>query len=128
MNPKEASDTSAKTFQKATTAGQLSSQKPAPRGQKPQVDSSFDGKLPIEWVHVPKAGGSFLNTLIHIPGACPGLPPDLYVSEKSMGGGPFDIHANFRDRYQPEQACNASVWDAAFGRYDHEGIESSPIG
>merc|ERR1740129_445460 len=38
------------------------------------VDPSVQAVSPIEWVHVEKAGTSFLNTLMHIPGSCPGLP------------------------------------------------------
>lgn len=81
------------------------------------VDSSFDGKLPIEWVHVGKAGSSFINTLAHIRGACPGLPEDRLVVDDSH----WDIlGALYR--------CNSSVLDTARMRTHHPGIESFPPG
>lgn len=41
--------------------------------------------LPIHWLHVPKCGSSFLNTLVHLPGVCPSLPEDILISEETMG-------------------------------------------
>mmetsp|Transcript_111449 Transcript_111449/g.249095 ORF Transcript_111449/g.249095 Transcript_111449/m.249095 type:complete len:286 (+) Transcript_111449:62-919(+) len=93
------------------------------RRQSPQVDSSLQGALPIEWVHVPKAGSSFLNTLIHIPGVCPALPTDLYVSQETMG---FHCMPYFEAHYVPFISCNTSAWDPH--RLGHPGIEKLPPG
>ncbi|CAE7324049.1 unnamed protein product [Symbiodinium natans] len=40
---------------------------------------------PMTWVHFPKAGSSFVNTLIHMPGFCPVLAPTFSVNEESLG-------------------------------------------
>lgn len=96
------------------------------RHQSLQVDSSFQGLLPIEWVHVPKAGSSFLNTLIHIPGACPGLPTDLFVSSDIFGDDL--MNEKFVSTYHPLQNCNSSVLDVNDGRILHYGIELLPEG
>jgi len=48
--------------------------------------------LPIAWVHVPKCGAVILNTAMHLPGVCPGLPRDLMLCS----------HAN--------PSCEASKW------------------
>jgi len=40
--------------------------------------------FPIEWVHVPKCGTSFINTMIHAPGACPGIPDNWTTEEMSL--------------------------------------------
>jgi len=66
-----------------------------------QTDPSFDGLLPIKWVHVPKAGSSFLQNLLHIPGACPGLPADLEVPS-------LNINTRILD---PSWKCNTSILD-----------------
>lgn len=34
---------------------------------------------PLVWLHVSKCGSSFINTLIHQPGLCPGLPDSVVV-------------------------------------------------
>mmetsp|Transcript_8616 Transcript_8616/g.9762 ORF Transcript_8616/g.9762 Transcript_8616/m.9762 type:complete len:334 (-) Transcript_8616:114-1115(-) len=60
----------------------------------PLVDQAFSGALPIEFIHLPKAGSSFLNTLTHVPGACPGMPTVLNGLE---------------DERIPK--CNQWVWD-----------------
>eukprot|EP00931_Biecheleriopsis_adriatica_P079634 TRINITY_DN53019_c0_g1_i1.p1 TRINITY_DN53019_c0_g1~~TRINITY_DN53019_c0_g1_i1.p1 ORF type:complete len:305 (+),score=22.51 TRINITY_DN53019_c0_g1_i1:74-988(+) len=95
----------------------------------PQIHESFHGKLPIEWVHVPKAGQSFLNTLIHIPGVCPGLPEDLIISVESTGGYPRGgglprLAKRFEEMYKPALTCNRSTWDLR--RIRHEGINAVP--
>lgn len=35
-------------------------------------------KAPIVWVHTPKTGTSFLNTLLHHKGLCPAMPEDAW--------------------------------------------------
>ena len=39
---------------------------------------------PISWIHFPKAGSSFINAIIHLPGVCPSManaswPSWLYI-------------------------------------------------
>mmetsp|Transcript_4465 Transcript_4465/g.10411 ORF Transcript_4465/g.10411 Transcript_4465/m.10411 type:complete len:339 (+) Transcript_4465:55-1071(+) len=41
--------------------------------------------LPVTWVHFPKAGSSFINVLIHMPGFCPTAAPELSVDEEHFG-------------------------------------------
>mmetsp|Transcript_64728 Transcript_64728/g.145430 ORF Transcript_64728/g.145430 Transcript_64728/m.145430 type:complete len:306 (+) Transcript_64728:81-998(+) len=91
--------------------------------QSPGVDPSFQGALPIEWVHVPKAGSSFVNTLIHVPGICPGLPEDLVVSEENFGHNQL---SKFNYYYKPAENCNRSAFDTS--RLEHPGIEAVPEG
>merc|ERR1719284_879526 len=85
--------------------------------RRSQVDPSLQAVMPIEWVHVPKTGTSFLNTLIHIPGACPGLPADFDVSS-------FEDRDQFLGAYDLNSLCNTSVWDP--NRIVHEPIELVP--
>lgn len=50
-----------------------------PRGQRLQ------SVLPIAWVHVPKCGSSFGNTLIDMPGMCPNIPKSEYINKEEYG-------------------------------------------
>ncbi|CAE7343617.1 Pol [Symbiodinium pilosum] len=52
----------------------------------------FDGSqqqlgrtVPMTWIHFPKAGSSFVNVLIHMPGFCPAAGPELSVDEDHFG-------------------------------------------
>jgi len=77
------------------------------------VGASFTGLLPIEWIHIPKTGTSFLNTLKEVPGACPCCPADM--------GKRYDL---FR-----LGCCNASVFDTEFFEDSvHPAIEDLPGG
>jgi len=79
----------------------------------PEVDSAFDGVLPILWLHVPKTGTSFLQTLASTPGACPNFIPDLRREYSILYDG----------------KCNNSVFDTEyFARSVHPGIEDLPGG
>lgn len=82
------------------------------RSRSPDIDPSFEGKLPIEWVHVPKTGSSFLNTLLRIEGACPNLPNGLGQALERLT--------------IPPSWCNASVLDTDFSRTQHGGIDFRP--
>jgi len=37
---------------------------------------------PMFWLHIPKCGTSFYNTLVHLPGNCPGWPVNLSVGDE----------------------------------------------
>lgn len=80
-----------------------------------QLDPSIQAVAPIEWVHVPKAGCSFMNTLMHIPGICPGMP------EGSVVRNEVDFNLIF-------EKCNTSLWNTNFWRLKHTGIENLPEG
>jgi len=74
----------------------------------PQVDPSFNGKMPIEFVHVPKCGSSFLSTLIHIKGACENLP-------KNEDEITVTITTSFL--VPPSWKCNTSVLGIDIGTF-----------
>jgi len=86
--------------------------------QSSEIDPSFNGALPIEWVHVPKTGSSFLQTLLHIQGVCPGLPLDFEIPKQMIESYAID----------PEWKCSASAIDLRYGRKQHAGIEALPEG
>lgn len=96
---------------------------PIRREQQPDIDPSLQAVMPIEFVHVPKCGTSFLNTLIHLPGACPALPENLELNEETMGE--MILH-NFFQRYRPDLVCNSSVLD--YQTDAHLGVEAFPGG
>lgn len=61
---------------------------------------------PLFWLHVPKCGTSFINTLIHQPNVCPGLPDDMLVE----GDNPMQsFEAEYPDL---EPACPGSFYNA----------------
>jgi len=92
---------------------------PSRREQPPDVDPSLQAVMPIEFVHVPKCGTSFLNTLIHLPGACAGLPENVQVSEEMMGKLAME---NFFNLYRPDLNCNSSMLD--YKQQHHLGVEA----
>merc|ERR1712187_197094 len=57
---------------------------------------------PIHWLHVPKSGSSLINALIHIPGACPGIPSDLDVNAETFGES---LLSHFQNTYPPVLYC-----------------------
>jgi len=74
---------------------------------------SFDGLLPIQWIHVPKTGTSFVNTLASIPGARPPFHPASLADYSILYDG----------------KCNDSVFDTKFFAHSvHPGIEDLPGG
>uniref|UniRef100_A0A7S2JEE5 Sulfotransferase domain-containing protein n=1 Tax=Alexandrium andersonii TaxID=327968 RepID=A0A7S2JEE5_9DINO len=80
---------------------------------------AFHGKLPIELMHTPKcAGSSFLNVLMHLPGACANLTSD-----------PMRVGKIMRDMKVPvEWQCNLLVVDLTWPRMQHSGLEFYPPG
>eukprot|EP00927_Polykrikos_kofoidii_P084146 TRINITY_DN8795_c0_g1_i1.p1 TRINITY_DN8795_c0_g1~~TRINITY_DN8795_c0_g1_i1.p1 ORF type:complete len:384 (+),score=46.74 TRINITY_DN8795_c0_g1_i1:56-1153(+) len=43
----------------------------------------LDVARPLKWLHIPKCGTSFVNTLVHHKGICPGLDPNmLFVNDR----------------------------------------------
>jgi len=92
---------------------------PIRKEQQPDIDPSLQAVMPIEFVHVPKCGTSFLNTLIHLPGACPAYPENVQLNEKTMGDRVMD---NFFHRYRPDLVCNSSILD--YREHAHIGVEA----
>jgi len=84
----------------------------------PDLEHSFEGKVPIEWVHVPKSGTSFALTLLTIPGVCANLPQDLEVVNSAINT--FSV--------PPSWGCDTSIVDTERGRMGHWGIELLPQG
>ena len=44
------------------------------------------------WLHIPKCGTSFYNTVTHLPGMCPDLPVNLSMGDESVWGKCFETH------------------------------------
>jgi hypothetical protein len=102
-------------------------EQPAWQLSEQTIDPSLSGVTPIEWIHVPKAGSSFINTLIHIPGVCPGLPQDLRVSEERYGVTCNVLdHFYYYDNFTTK--CNAKAIDLLEARLRHGDIETYPPG
>lgn len=47
---------------------------------------------PMFWLHIPKCGTSFYNTVTHLPGMCPDLPVNLSMGDESVWGKCFETH------------------------------------
>mmetsp|Transcript_44281 Transcript_44281/g.99146 ORF Transcript_44281/g.99146 Transcript_44281/m.99146 type:complete len:329 (-) Transcript_44281:42-1028(-) len=46
----------------------------------------LEDALPMTWVHIPKCGSSFLNTLVHMKDFCPGIQVNTPVDQDTFGG------------------------------------------
>lgn len=51
-----------------------------------EVKPALKHALPLGWIHIPKAGSSIANALIHTPGMCPGLPSGIVVNQSRFPG------------------------------------------
>jgi hypothetical protein len=72
----------------------------------------------MEWFHVPKCGSTLINSLIQLPGICPGIPEAEHVEE----GGDLTI---FHTTYQMEDACpGAFNEEGHLCLGDHSGVGS----
>mmetsp|Transcript_63035 Transcript_63035/g.138658 ORF Transcript_63035/g.138658 Transcript_63035/m.138658 type:complete len:301 (-) Transcript_63035:4-906(-) len=96
------------------------------RHQPVQIDPLLQAVMPIEWVHVIKAGSSFVNTLINIPGVCPGIDEDLAVTYKLFGGDRHHVLEHFMEQYNPSANCNAAALDTDPQRLLHGSIDYRP--
>jgi len=84
-----------------------------------QNDSPLSDKFPIEWVHVPKTGSSFLKTLVLIPGVCQNVPEDI-------GEGYFNTASLMTVVLEEQWKCNTSRLDTSLARLQHGGIDFKP--
>mmetsp|Transcript_402 Transcript_402/g.1124 ORF Transcript_402/g.1124 Transcript_402/m.1124 type:complete len:363 (-) Transcript_402:132-1220(-) len=67
----------------------------------PELEKIF----PIGWMHCPKCGTSFLNTLIHLPGVCPGVEDDLIVDYDHFPGASWRFTNLFNEQYNVPRSC-----------------------
>ncbi|CAE7912678.1 unnamed protein product [Symbiodinium sp. KB8] len=47
---------------------------------------SLEEAQPLDWIHFPKTGSSFVNAIVHLNGACPSLA-NLALNEDTVGSG-----------------------------------------
>lgn len=91
------------------------------KGDGSRASRALEAVMPILWVHVPKTGSSFLNTLINLPGACPGLPEDTWISSKTFG--PRFLQ-NFTEHHGGFAGINKACPGISMrrGMFGHQGI------
>lgn len=68
------------------------------------------------WLHVPKCGSAFLNTLYHNPTLCPYVPDNAWLADKSTG----QLVDFYRD-YPPDTYCPGS-WSAVVPPNDYHPV------
>jgi hypothetical protein len=68
---------------------------------------------PIAWIHIPKAGTSFVNTLIHHPGVCAHMPEDEYVT---------DNQHDFWEKHPKSTYCPGGFSDTYHSPPGHHGM------
>jgi len=73
--------------------------------------------FPIEWLHVPKCGTSFIHTLLHFPGACPGIPENWTTEEMAL------IHPPGKYMGEDDLFCGNGI---DIDRIKHPGVEIVP--
>jgi len=83
------------------------------------AEDRLESVKPLAWVHVPKCGSGIINTLVHLPGICPGVPPYLKVNERTMSRS---FIATFLSMYPLATACPGGFFQPHWGT--HEGINS----
>ncbi|OLQ00578.1 hypothetical protein AK812_SmicGene16759 [Symbiodinium microadriaticum] len=67
-------------------------------------ERSLKEAQPLEWVHFPKTGSSFVNTIAHLAGTCPSLGKHA-INEDTVGGGACWLSRWFEERCPQE--CHA---------------------
>lgn len=75
-----------------------------------------DKRLPLYWLHIPKTGTSFINSIIRVPQVCPGLPKNLTVTQERFGRRLLD---GLSQAYNVPEACPGL--DDGF-RGGHQGL------
>ena len=56
-----------------------------PHPKQAQHRSTPRKASPMFWLHIPKCGTSFYNTVLHMPGACPGLGANVSIDDEQFG-------------------------------------------
>lgn len=64
---------------------------------------------PVAWLHIPKAGTSFINVLYHTPTLCPNTPDDAFLDSAVEFGG-----LKFLDTECPRWECCPGGWSSTF--------------
>ena len=59
-------------------------------------ERSLKEAQPLEWVHFPKTGSSFVNAIAHLAGTCPSLVKHA-INEDTVGGGACWLSRWFTD-------------------------------
>mmetsp|Transcript_38514 Transcript_38514/g.78865 ORF Transcript_38514/g.78865 Transcript_38514/m.78865 type:complete len:348 (+) Transcript_38514:71-1114(+) len=67
-------------------------------------ERSLKEAQPLEWVHFPKTGSSFVNAIAHLAGTCPSLVKHA-INEDTVGGGACWLSRWFTERCPQE--CHA---------------------
>lgn len=79
-----------------------SSEKPA-QGSAAQI-KRLEKLKPLFWVHVPKTGSSFLNTIVTHRGICPNMPSSAYLTERRIQDNPY-AGEHFTEAYGNKHYC-----------------------
>jgi len=94
----------------------------------PDPTALLQSSRPLAWLHVPKTGTSFVNTLIHTVGLCPGIPSGTVVNRTAFCQKCSDYNIGllyyFSQAYPSDTACRGSF--STGGGYligDHHGME-----
>jgi len=73
----------------------------------------LEASRPLAWLHVPKTGTSLINTLVHTPGLCPGVPSDMVINRTTYCNqcNPFNnwMAGHFESQYPAHLACPDGV-------------------
>lgn len=104
----------------AVTMLQVNHRRVDTRPSQPACVARAQNLKPVAWMHVPKCGGDFLNTLIHNPTLCPFTPADTFLpdddAEKDPYSGPL-LH--FLPQFPFDAYC-PGAWSKTYGVRDHQ--------
>jgi len=93
----------------AGRSGRRGAQPSTAPGMNPEPTELLARSRPLSWLHVPKAGSSLGNTLIHTPGLCHSLPEGTIINSSAFCQGCNEYHhhmlANFKQAYPMEEYC-----------------------
>mmetsp|Transcript_15109 Transcript_15109/g.28408 ORF Transcript_15109/g.28408 Transcript_15109/m.28408 type:complete len:331 (-) Transcript_15109:78-1070(-) len=76
--------------------------------------------MPLRWMHIPKCGSSLVNTLIHLPGVCPGIDSDYRVDRQHLG-----TRFMYQFLHDCPRICDASRFICDVWSNSHSGLGST---
>jgi len=89
-------------------------------GMIPSPTMLLENALPLAWLHVPKAGSSLGNTIIHTSGLSLNLPMNCVINSTTFCPDCDDFNGgmlgNFKSVYHPENAPTLFKWG------NHQGV------